>query len=134
MTRRQSRRKSPNLLLRWCVTLLENLDLAIRCSFQRWRIWSEQLAPPPHARLALLFEGSKPVLPQHDADFTWWPGGEGVVLKQMKHIRVVREQVYRRTRHEEIVAPSSQRGKPQIPIKPWLIGSINPRGLIQFLW
>src|SRR5580700_967468 len=52
---------------------------------------------------------------------------EWVAREQGKHVRLAGQEAFLNLYHPGILPPIAQRGKPQVPVKAWLIGRINPR-------
>src|SRR5215472_16539277 len=129
-SRPSSRRSSvPGLHIRPC----NNFDSAIGHSLQRGRVMPEQFSPPPHSSGSLLRHRGEPVLPDQCPNLARRRLRKRIAGKQIKDVLVIRQEQNFRIRHDRIVTPRSQRSKPQIPIKPWLVGSVDSRRRVEFL-
>src|SRR6516162_3178318 len=110
-----------------------NKDLARAGAPELGCIQAALLPPPPGAGRFSRLGVREPVLPQHRPHSLGRSIPERVRPEKGQDIFVVQEQLLLGAHHKGIFAPTTERGKPQVPLEARLVGSVNAGSFVDGL-
>src|ERR1700723_1590577 len=80
-----------------------------------------------------LFRGAEPVLPKNDTNQMRRSRRKGIAREEPKHVRIIPQKRLLGPRHDKILLPGAEGGKPEIPVQAWLIRCIDTWAFIESL-
>src|SRR6266404_4620973 len=105
---------------------LQHDHSSVRFALQRGSVQAELLLSPPRASRTFFVWRREPVLPYHSSYLMRRSVRERIPRKKQQHVGITAQQTLFRTHDDGLLPPGAQRRKPQVPIEPRLIRSVNP--------